>query len=289
MQHTASTEMILLRTAAEARGHGDTLRQAGRTIAFVPTMGALHQGHMALVDEGRRLCDTVVLSIFVNPTQFNVRADFDAYPRTLDSDLEIASGHGVDAVYVPTAEDMYPVGFDTTVHVDRTASPLEGAGRPGHFDGVATVVTKLFNAVRPDVAVFGQKDYQQLAVIRRMAADLDTGIRIVGLPTVREADGLAMSSRNVRLSPQERAVAPVIHEALSDARAALESGDNLASSLRDVFSRRIETEPLARLEYVSVADAGSLRELEVVDTPAVMSCAVWFGDVRLIDNILLPC
>lgn len=289
MQHTASTEMILLRTAAEARGHGDTLRQAGRTIAFVPTMGALHQGHMALVDEGRRLCDTVVLSIFVNPTQFNVRADFDAYPRTLDSDLEIASGHGVDAVYVPTAEDMYPVGFDTTVHVDRTASPLEGAGRPGHFDGVATVVTKLFNAVRPDVAVFGQKDYQQLAVIRRMAADLDTGIRIVGLPTVREADGLALSSRNVRLSPQERAVAPVIHEALSDARAALESGDNLASSLRDVFSRRIETEPLARLEYVSIADAGSLQELEVVDTPAVMSCAVWFGDVRLIDNILLPC
>lgn len=289
MQHTASTEMILLRTAAEARGHGDTLRQAGRTIAFVPTMGALHQGHMALVDEGRRLCDAVVLSIFVNPTQFNVRADFDAYPRTLDSDLEIASGHGVDAVYVPTAEDMYPVGFDTTVHVDRTASPLEGAGRPGHFDGVATVVTKLFNAVRPDVAVFGQKDYQQLAVIRRMAADLDTGIRIVGLPTVREADGLALSSRNVRLSPQERAVAPVIHEALSDARAALESGDNLASSLRDVFSRRIETEPLARLEYVSIADAGSLRELEIVDTPAVMSCAVWFGDVRLIDNILLPC
>lgn len=281
--------MILLRTAAEARGHGDTLRQAGRTIAFVPTMGALHQGHMALVDEGRRLCDAVVLSIFVNPTQFNVRADFDAYPRTLDSDLEIASGHGVDAVYVPTAEDMYPVGFDTTVHVDRTASPLEGAGRPGHFDGVATVVTKLFNAVRPDVAVFGQKDYQQLAVIRRMAADLDTGIRIVGLPTVREADGLALSSRNVRLSPQERAVAPVIHEALSDARAALESGDNLASSLRDVFSRRIETEPLARLEYVSIADAGSLRELEIVDTPAVMSCAVWFGDVRLIDNILLPC
>lgn len=289
MQHTASTEMILLRTAAEARGHGDTLRQAGRTIAFVPTMGALHQGHMALVDEGRRLCDAVVLSIFVNPTQFNVRADFDAYPRTLDSDLEIASGHGVDAVYVPTAEDMYPVGFDTTVHVDRTASPLEGAGRPGHFDGVATVVTKLFNAVRPDVAVFGQKDYQQLAVIRRMAADLDTGIRIVGLPTVREADGLALSSRNVRLSPQERAVAPVIHEALSDARAALESGDNLASSLRDVFSRRIETEPLARLEYVSIADAGSLQELEIVDTPAVMSCAVWFGDVRLIDNILLPC
>ena len=289
MQHTASTEMILLRTAAEARGHGDTLRQAGRTIAFVPTMGALHQGHMALVDEGRRLCDAVVLSIFVNPTQFNVRADFDAYPRTLDSDLEIASGHGVDAVYVPTAEDMYPVGFDTTVHVDRTASPLEGAGRPGHFDGVATVVTKLFNAVRPDVAVFGQKDYQQLAVIRRMAADLDTGIRIVGLPTVREADGLALSSRNVRLSPQERAVAPVIHEALSDARAALDSGDNLASSLRDVFSRRIETEPLARLEYVSIADAGSLQELEIVDTPAVMSCAVWFGDVRLIDNILLPC
>ena len=289
MQHTASTEMILLRTAAEARGHGDTLRQAGRTIAFVPTMGALHQGHMALVDEGRRLCDAVVLSIFVNPTQFNVRADFDAYPRTLDSDLEIASGHGVDAVYVPTAEDMYPVGFDTTVHVDRTASPLEGAGRPGHFDGVATVVTKLFNAVRPDVAVFGQKDYQQLAVIRRMAADLDTGIRIVGLPTVREADGLALSSRNVRLSPQERAVAPVIHEALSDARAALDSGDNLASSLRNVFSRRIETEPLARLEYVSIADAGSLQELEIVDTPAVMSCAVWFGDVRLIDNILLPC
>ena len=289
MQHIVSTEMILLRTAAEARAHGDTVRRAGRTIAFVPTMGALHEGHMALVDEGRRLCDTVVLSIFVNPTQFNVRADFDAYPRTLDSDLEIASGRGVDAVYLPNAGDMYPAGFDTTVHVDRTASPLEGAGRPGHFDGVATVVTKLFNAVRPDVAVFGQKDYQQLAVIRRMAGDLDTGVRIVGLPTVREADGLALSSRNVRLSPQERAAAPVIHGALSDARAALESGDNRSTTLRDAFSRRIEAEPLARLEYVSIADAGSLQELEVVDTPAVMSCAVWFGDVRLIDNILLPC
>lgn len=280
--------MIVLGSAADARSFSSAEHAAGRSVAFVPTMGALHDGHMALVAEGRRLCDTVVLSIFVNPTQFNVRADFDSYPRTPDADLELASRHGVEAVYAPTPPDMYPDGFDTRVHVERTASPLEGAGRPGHFDGVATVVTKLFNAVRPDVAVFGQKDYQQLAVIRRMSEDLDTGIRIVGLPTVREADGLALSSRNVRLSPEQRAAAPVIHVALAAAREMFASGVTLASALRDSFTGRIDAEPHARLEYVSVADARSLQELDHVEVPAVMSCAVWFGDVRLIDNVLLP-
>ena len=251
-------------------------------------MGALHRGHTALVDAVRDRCDTVVLSIFVNPTQFNVAADFEKYPRTLEADLDIATAAGVNAVYLPAADDMYRAGHDTTVHVDRTSAPLEGAGRPGHFDGVATVVTKLFNAVRPDVAAFGMKDYQQLAVVTRMASDLDTGVEILPVPTVRESDGLALSSRNARLDEAQRQAAPVVHAALRSVSDAFTSGTTEVPALRDVFVRVIGGEPLARLEYVSISDASSLADIEVVRSHAVVSCAVWFGDVRLIDNILLP-
>ena len=251
-------------------------------------MGALHRGHTALVDAVRDRCDTVVLSIFVNPTQFNVAADFENYPRTLEADLDIARAAGVDAVYLPAASDMYREGHDTIVHVERTSAPLEGAGRPGHFDGVATVVTKLFNAVRPDVAAFGMKDYQQLAVVTRMAADLDTGVQILPVPTVREPDGLALSSRNSRLDASQRAAAAVVHVALRSVTDAFTSGSTEAAVLRDVFVRVIGGEPLARLEYVSISDESTLADLAVARTHAVVSCAVWFGDVRLIDNILLP-
>lgn len=270
------------------RDYAATQHAAGRTIGFVPTMGALHAGHMALVDEARSRCDTVVLSLFVNPTQFNVAADFEAYPRTPESDLDAARLAGVDAVYAPTARNMYPAGHDTTVHVERTAAPLEGAGRPGHFDGVATIVTKLFNAVRPDVAVFGMKDYQQLAVVRRMTTDLDFGTEIVGLATVRQPDGLALSSRNARLDADQRSAAPIIYSALCAVRDAHARGSRTSGQLADVFREIISREPLARVEYVSVSDQTTLEEMQGDVDQAVVSCAVWFGDVRLIDNILIP-
>ena len=279
--------MQILRDAASVRQFSRTEKSASRTIAFVPTMGALHAGHIELVRHARTLADTVVVSIFVNPMQFNVRSDFDRYPRDITSDSAMAEAAGVDAIYAPTADAMYPVGFDTKVHVDRTASPLEGAGRPGHFDGVATVVAKLLNAVEPDFALFGRKDHQQLAVVSRMVRDLDMAVTIVAVETVREPDGLAMSSRNVRLTESERADAPVIHRALTLARSVLLDGMD-AESARSAFLAEVATVRSARVEYVSVADAVTLEELTTADRNAVISCAVWFGDVRLIDNVQVP-
>ena len=273
--------------AGSMRRYSRAQRAHSRSVAFVPTMGALHAGHTALVEKARSLADVVVLSVFVNPMQFNVRDDFDRYPRDISTDAAIAGAAGVDAVYAPTVGSMYPDGFDTAVHVERTAAPLEGSGRPGHFDGVATVVTKLFNAVEPDWAVFGRKDYQQLAVISRMTHDLDIPVQIIGVDTVREPDGLALSSRNVRLSSDERAQAPVIHRALSLARESLLSGAD-AETARAVFTSEIAAAPSARVEYVSVAHPESLSELTGQVDAAVVSCAVWFGDVRLIDNVLVP-
>lgn len=279
--------MQVLRDAASMRRFSRGERSSSRTIAFVPTMGALHVGHIELVRNARTLADTVVLSIFVNPKQFNVRSDFDRYPRDITSDSTMAEAAGVDAIYAPTAESMYPEGFDTTIHIDRTAAPLEGAGRPGHFDGVATVVAKLLNAVEPDFAVFGRKDFQQLAVVSRMASDLDMGVKIVAVDTVREPDGLALSSRNVRLTEADRASAPVIHRALTLARSRLIDGLD-PESARSAFLAEVATVPSARVEYVSVADAITLEELTTADRNAVISCAVWFGDVRLIDNVQVP-
>jgi pantoate--beta-alanine ligase len=259
-------------------------RAAGRVVAVVPTMGALHRGHVALVAEARRRADAVIVTIFVNPLQFNQTSDFDLYPRPIDGDLEICRSNGVDAVYAPTAATMYPTGFETRVVPGALADRLEGPLRPGHFEGVTTVVTKLFNATQPDLAVFGEKDFQQLAIVRRMTTDLDMPIEVVGVATVREHDGLALSSRNSRLTPADRAAAPVIARALEAAGAELAAGTTRADVLVATARGVLAGEQRARVEYVEVVDAATLEQVAEVDGPAVMLTAVWFGDVRLIDN-----
>ena len=279
--------MITHATPAAMQQWSRQQRRSGLRVGFVPTMGALHEGHLHLMRETRKYADVVVASIFVNPLQFNNRADFDTYPRPMDDDLRMCAEIGVDAAYVPTAGAMYPEGFQTHVEPGPLADPMEGAMRPGHFRGVTTVVAKLFGAVQPDVALFGQKDYQQLAIIRRMTVDLDMGIEIIGVPTVREHDGLALSSRNRRLTPEDRAAAVAVPRALQAAVDALARGDRRTATLEGAALSIIEAEPLARLEYVNVSDAYTLEPLEVVDREAVIAAAVWFGDVRLIDNMLL--
>ena len=260
-------------------------RAAGCRVALVPTMGALHKGHGELICTAAAAAETVVVSVYVNPRQFNVVSDFDKYPRDLASDVAAAAASGATVVYAPHDSVMYPEGFDTTVSVRGVAAPLEGAGRPGHFDGVATVVAKLLNACDPDIAVFGLKDYQQVAVVRRMVRDLDMSVEIIAVDTVREPDGLALSSRNIRLSPEDRAAAPVVHRGLLRAREVLECGGD-ARSAREGFLSVVGESGRARVEYVSVADPDTLVETEGPPSRAVISCAVWFGDVRLIDNVL---
>jgi len=256
-------------------------------LGFVPTMGYLHEGHIALVRRARAECASVVVSIFVNPTQFGPQEDLAAYPRDLQRDLALLEPEGVNLVWTPSAEVMYPPGFQTWVTVEELTRPLEGAMRPGHFRGVTTVVTKLFNAVQPQRAYFGQKDAQQAAVIRRMTADLNFPIEIVVCPTVREPDGLAMSSRNTYLNPEERRAATVLWKALSAAEAAFAAGERDADRLRQVMAETLASEPLARPQYVSCADPDSLQELHGTVSGALLSLAVYVGKTRLIDNCLL--
>lgn len=265
----------------------DTQRRAGHIVAFVPTMGALHDGHLALVADARRRADLVVVSIFVNPLQFDVRDDFARYPRPIDDDLHACRGTGVDAVYAPTAGAMYPAGFQTHVQPGPLADVLEGAHRPGHFEGVTTVVTKLFGAVRPHVAVFGQKDFQQLAIIRRMTCDLDLGVEIIAHPTVRESDGLAMSSRNRRLLPAQREAAGCVSQALDLAVHRFNAGDRDAAALVQLANSHIDAEPLARREYMAMVDPDTLAPVEPAFERALLATAVWFDEVRLIDNVVL--
>src|SRR5262245_48851517 len=265
----------------------DGERAAGHRIALVPTMGALHEGHLALVAEARRHAERVVVSIFVNPMQFNRRDDFDKYPRDLTTDAALCTSGGVDAIYAPRPAAMYPEGFQTAVEVARLSEPLCGANRPGHFRGVTTVVTKLFHAVRPDVAVFGEKDFQQLAIIRRMAADLDFGIEIVGVPTIREADGLALSSRNRLLDSEARRAAVCVPRALDAAEAAVRRGERRAVAVAAAAQAVIASEPQARLEYAELRDPGTLEVVEEVGAPTLLAMAVWVGGVRLIDNRVL--
>ena len=269
------------------RGWSRARLGSGATIALVPTMGALHAGHLTLVEEARRRATAVIVSIFVNPIQFDRASDFDRYPRATDDDLAACRAAGVDAVYAPAVATMYPPGFQTRVVPGALADSLEGGMRPGHFEGVTTVVTKLLAATVPDVAVFGQKDYQQLAIVRRMVADLDLGVAIIVVPTSREPDGLARSSRNVRLSPDERAAAVAIPDALQAAAGAYADGEREAARLRAIAADRIDREPRAKAEYVAVVDASTLEPLTTIDRPAVILTAVWVGDVRLIDNQLL--
>ena len=259
-----------------------------RPLGLVPTMGALHEGHLALVRRARAESVTVAVSIFVNPTQFGPQEDLAQYPRALERDLALLEAEGVDLVYAPTAEEVYPPGFDTWVEPGALAQRLEGEARPGHFRGVATVVTKLFNVVRPDRAYFGQKDGQQLVVIRRLVRDLDLDVAIVAVPTVRDSDGLALSSRNAYLTAQERRAAPALYRALRHGEELWRRGERDALVLRQAVRAVLEREPLIKdVEYVSVADAATLEELEGVDRPAMLSLAARLGKTRLIDNLTL--
>ena len=271
----------IVRTRAELRA---ALDRVARPVGVVPTMGWLHEGHRALMRQARVADATTVVTIFVNPRQFNVADDFTKYPRDEAHDLAICEAEGVDLVFAPPVSEVYPPGFDTVVSVGAVARPLEGAARPGHFEGVATVVALLFNLVRADHAYFGQKDAQQVMVIRQMAGDLAIPTSVIACPTVREPDGLALSSRNVHLSPVERAAAPVLHRALLAARSRWEAGERSGDVLRATMRATLATEPMAEVEYVSAADATSLAELDEVGGPALLSLAVRFGTTRLIDN-----
>lgn len=275
---------IIIKTPEDMRAHSGAVRAKGGRVGFVPTMGALHEGHLALVDYARERCDEMVVSIFVNPLQFDREDDLSGYPRTWQADLDLCTSHGVDAIYYPQAGAMYPDGFLTKVSVAEMTEGLCGAHRAGHFDGVTTVVLKLFNAVQPDIVVFGEKDFQQLSVIKRMTRDLDLGVEVVGHPTVRETDGLALSSRNVHLSPQERENALCLWRGLNQAMEMAKSGEKSAAKLRAAALAEIEAVPEARLEYLEVVDADSLEPLEEINRPARMAVAVWMGETRLIDN-----
>jgi pantoate--beta-alanine ligase len=262
-------------------------RAAAGTWGLVPTMGYLHAGHISLVQRARAENDHVAVSIFVNPTQFGPQEDLSRYPRDLKRDLELLEAEGVDLVFAPEAPEMYPAGFQTYVEVTEVTRPLEGASRPGHFRGVATVVLKLFNIVQPDRAYFGQKDAQQAAVVRRMARDLDLPLEIVICPIAREVDGLALSSRNVYLNPQERVAATALSRALRAAGERYAAGERSGDALRAAMSAVLAAEPLARPEYVSAADPETLAELERVENGVLLSMAVRIGTTRLIDNVLL--
>lgn len=277
--------MIVTENIAEVRA----ARWADSALSWglVPTMGYLHEGHLSLVRRARAENDRVAVTIFVNPTQFSPQEDFAAYPRDLARDLAWLKQKGADLVFTPANEVIYPPGFQTYVTVEEVTRPLEGAARPSHFRGVATVVAKLFNIVQPSRAYFGQKDAQQTVVIQRMATDLNFNLEIVLCPTIREADGLAMSSRNAYLSAEQRVAATVLYRALSAAKAAFEAGERNGDALRRLMRDTIAAEPLARLDYVSVAHPTTLAELQTVEWGALFLLAVFFGQTRLIDNMLV--
>ena len=265
---------------------GDMRRSAVDKIwGLVPTMGYLHEGHLSLVRRARKECEYVAASIFVNPTQFSPSEDLQTYPRDLTRDLALLEAEGVDLVFTPDDATMYPSDFQTTVAVSEVTKYLEGRSRPSHFQGVTTVVAKLFNIVQPHRAYFGQKDAQQAVVVQRMVEDLNFNLEIVVCPIVREPDGLAMSSRNTRLTDAQRAAAPVLYRALSRATAAIAAGERNAASLRALMIAEIESEQGVRLDYVSIADPRSLQEIERIEDRALLSGAIFVGDVRLIDNI----
>jgi pantoate--beta-alanine ligase len=262
-------------------------RDSGGSVGLVPTMGYLHAGHLSLVERARRENVRVAASLFVNPTQFGPSEDLARYPRDVERDTRLLEAAGSDLLFAPAVDEMYPAGFETAVDVGSVAGPLEGARRPGHFRGVATVVLKLFGILQPDRAYFGQKDAQQLAVISRMVRDLNVPVEVLGCPTVREADGLAMSSRNVYLEPEDRRAAPALHRALAAARDRWTAGERDAEALRQAMRSVLEAEPRVRVDYVSVADPETCRELQRVAGPALLSLAAAVGKAHLIDNVVV--
>ncbi|HUE83844.1 MAG TPA: pantoate--beta-alanine ligase [Pyrinomonadaceae bacterium] len=263
-------------------------REQDRTIGLVPTMGALHEGHLSLVREARRMCDVVVVSVFVNPAQFAPGEDYENYPRDLTNDTALLTDYNVDYIFAPPVEEMYPRGFSTYVTVEGMSDQLEGASRPGHFRGVATVVTVLLNVVRPDFAYFGQKDAQQAWIIKRLVRDLAFDTEIIVLPMVREDSGLAMSSRNLYLSQEEQEAAAIIHQALAKAKAAYKEGERSGARLTELVKSTIESEPRARVDYVSVADADTFEKIEKIEErPVLIAVAAYLGKTRLIDNTVL--
>ncbi|MDQ2801054.1 MAG: pantoate--beta-alanine ligase [Armatimonadota bacterium] len=277
------TEVLPLRSALAAA------RRAGKTIGLVPTMGAFHEGHLTLMRRAKAECDVVLVTLFVNPTQFNEIEDFEAYPRDPARDAQMAEAEGVEFLLLPAPEEMYPKGFDTVVVVRGLTDRLEGASRPGHFQGVATVVAKLFGIAQANQAFFGEKDWQQLQVIKRLALDLNIATEIIGVPTVREPDGLALSSRNVWLTPEQRQAARVLPEALANAQAIADTGVKDAYQIAAWLRQTLEVQPLARVDYAVVVDPETLQEIDTIDHGALAAVAVRFGKVRLIDNrLLLP-
>ena len=263
-------------------------RDQDRTIGLVPTMGALHEGHLSLVREARRMCDVVVVSVFVNPAQFGPTEDYEHYPRDLTKDTALLTDYNVDYIFAPAAEEIYPKDFSTYVNVSGLSKPLEGETRPGHFRGVATVVAILLNTVRPDFAFFGQKDAQQAVIIKRMVKDLAFDTEIVVLPTVREDSGLAISSRNLYLKPEEQESASVIHRGLMKAKEVFKKGERHSAKLEELVRTTIESEPRVRVDYVSIVDAETLEKLDKVDErPTLIAVAAYVGKTRLIDNTML--
>ena len=273
--------------AMEMQKHSDRIRGLGKTIAFVPTMGFLHEGHLSLIRKGRELGDNLVVSIFVNPAQFGPGEDFESYPRNFDKDLKLLQKEGVDVIFSPDENELYQDDFQTYVDLKNLPNHLCGISRPIFFRGVATVVTKLFNIVRPHIAIFGQKDYQQLVVIRRMVRDLNFDIKIVGFPTVREPNGLAMSSRNTYLTPEQRINALSLYKSLNQSKKLVESGIKDAKRIIDTAYTLIKSHPETAIDYIAICDPETLADMETIDRPALMALAVNVGKTRLIDNMIL--
>ena len=279
--------MELLRTIEEARQFVLSQKKREKSLGLVPTMGYLHEGHLSLVHTAREQNDLVVVSIFVNPTQFGPQEDLDRYPRDLEKDRNSCSQAGVDAIFMPTAKEMYPERFHTWVQVDTITETLCGASRPGHFRGVATVVSKLFNIIQPDRAYFGLKDFQQAVVIKQMVRDLNMPLEIVTVPTVREADGLATSSRNKYLTAKQRARAPVLYNTLKLGQRLIEAGEHNADVVHEAMVKEIESQPNTRIDYISVCNPETLAPVDKIENRVLLAMAVWLGNTRLIDNILV--
>ncbi len=279
--------MLTIQSCKEMQAWAQKTREAGKIIAFVPTMGFLHKGHLALMEEGKKRGDVLVISIFVNPTQFGVGEDYEEYPRDLEGDKKKAEKVGVDVIFAPSVKEMYPPDYQTFVQVEKVTQNLCGISRPTHFRGVTTVVAKLFNIVKPQIAIFGEKDYQQLITIRQMVKDLNFDIEIVGMPIVREDDGLAMSSRNNYLTPKERKAALCLVNSLNQAEKLFQNGEVRTEKLIQEAEKIINAQPLAKIDYIKICHPETLEDIDTIDSKALMALAVRIGNTRLIDNRIL--